>query len=285
VKGVAQFRADVATARLTQERRQELVPLANEYLGLFGQFVQTDTRIDAEEAAYLAAAHAVEPVLEKLEIEARRSEIATRSYAERVGSVATWTISVLALLALFFGVTVSRLVARLITQSVDECLQFAKRVAQGDLLARLTPRGRQEFGTLAAALNDMTGALHARENALEQAGAHVRESEERYRDLVENSSDLVCTHDLEGNLLSVNQAGVRFSGYSRDALLCMNLVDLLEPSVRASFPAYLAEIRTNGAASGLMRVQTGGRQVALVGVSQHAAHRGRSVPIVRGTFA
>jgi PAS domain S-box-containing protein len=32
----------------------------------------------------------------------------------------------------------------------------------------------------------------------------LRESEDRYRDLVEHSQDLVCTHDLDGRILSVN---------------------------------------------------------------------------------
>ena len=32
----------------------------------------------------------------------------------------------------------------------------------------------------------------------------LRESEDRYRDLVEHSQDLICTHDLEGRVLSAN---------------------------------------------------------------------------------
>src|SRR5258707_3290854 len=37
----------------------------------------------------------------------------------------------------------------------------------------------------------------------------LRESEDRHRDLVENSSDLIGTHDSEGRILSVNRAMIR----------------------------------------------------------------------------
>lgn len=50
--------------------------------------------------------------------------------------------------------------------------------------------------------------------ALEQ----LRQSEERYRDLFENASDAIWLHDLEGNILAVNRACEKVTGYSSEEL-------------------------------------------------------------------
>jgi PAS domain S-box-containing protein len=53
------------------------------------------------------------------------------------------------------------------------------------------------------------------------------ESEEQYRELVENANDIVYTLNLKGQITSVNKAAELISGYSRDELLGMSLVDVL----------------------------------------------------------
>ena len=54
-------------------------------------------------------------------------------------------------------------------------------------------------------------------------------SEERYRDLVENAHDIIYSHDLKGNYISINEAGERITGYSRDEALNLNIEDTVAP--------------------------------------------------------
>lgn len=56
-----------------------------------------------------------------------------------------------------------------------------------------------------------------------------RKNEERYRDLFENANDLIYTHDMDGNFTSLNRAGERITGYTRDEALGMNIADVVAP--------------------------------------------------------
>ena len=82
-----------------------------------------------------------------------------------------------------------------------------------------------------------------------------------YRNLVENSYDLICTHDIEGRLLSVNAAAEKALGYPRDTLVGRHLQDLLVPETRHLFDAYLAEILEQGSAHGVMRMCSADGQI------------------------
>ena len=78
----------------------------------------------------------------------------------------------------------------------------------------------------------------------------------RYRELVEQSRGLICTHDLAGVLLSVNRAAAERLGYAPAELVGRSLGDLLAPAVRHLFPHYLDRIRQSSSDEGLMLVLT-----------------------------
>ncbi len=77
---------------------------------------------------------------------------------------------------------------------------------------------------------------------IRQATDALIESEDRYRDLVEHSEDLVCTHDLWGNLLSVNPTPARVLGYEVAELLHMPMRDLLAPEFRENSTHICSEL-------------------------------------------
>lgn len=110
----------------------------------------------------------------------------------------------------------------------------------------------------------------------------LRESEDRFRDLVENSSDLICTHDSEGNLLSVNNAAIQITGYSEEELLKMNMEDLLVPEYKKLFKTYLTKIKTTGKAKGLMTIQTKTGERRIWEYNNTLRTQGLAKSIVRG---
>ncbi|MBI5250883.1 MAG: PAS domain S-box protein, partial [Desulfomonile tiedjei] len=59
--------------------------------------------------------------------------------------------------------------------------------------------------------------------------ASLRDSEARYRELFEHASDLIYTHDLEGNYTSVNDAGRKLLGYSDQECKTLNFRDIVDP--------------------------------------------------------
>jgi PAS domain S-box-containing protein len=108
------------------------------------------------------------------------------------------------------------------------------------------------------------------------------ESEDRYRDLVDNSHELICTHDLEGRILSVNPWAARVLGYEQDALIGLHIREGLVADYREQFDDYLREIKENGVARGVMRVKTAGGETRLWEYYNTLRVKGVQTPIVRG---
>ena len=136
---------------------------------------------------------------------------------------------------------------------------------------RLDFGGRKAVFVLA---NDIT-----ERKAAEKA---LRDSEDRYRDLVDNSHELICTHDLEGHVISVNPWASKVLGYSQDKLIGMNIRDGLLPEYRHEFDKYIEKVKTEGSAKGVMKVRARNGEIRLWEYYNTLRTQGVETPIVRG---
>src|SRR5208282_3315692 len=110
----------------------------------------------------------------------------------------------------------------------------------------------------------------------------LEEDEDRYRDLVEHSRDLLCVHDLQGRFLSVNPFPARLLGYSVEEILQKPLRDFIDPQFHAEFDGYLREIERTGEAHGLLAVITRSGEQRIWEYRSTLRTAGVEKPIVRG---
>jgi two-component system cell cycle sensor histidine kinase/response regulator CckA len=74
--------------------------------------------------------------------------------------------------------------------------------------------------------------------------------------IVAPAADLVCTHDLEGHILSANAAACEALGMTAAELRRFSITDLLPPDGGCAFDEYLQVLLRDGIAAGMMKVQT-----------------------------
>ena len=172
-----------------------------------------------------------------------------------------------------------------VKEKLDKC--FQGKIVQYEMRYRYATQGERDLlisylpiwgaggvDRVACILRDITERKRADEA--------LRESEDRYRDLIEHSEDLVCTHDLEGRLLSANPAPARVLGYEVTELLKIPMREIIAPEFRDQFDAYLARIKTTGADKGLMCVLTRSGERRIWEYSNTLRTEGVASPIVRG---
>ena len=72
---------------------------------------------------------------------------------------------------------------------------------------------------------------------------------ERYRELLDNASDIVYSHDLQGRFTTLNKAGEQATGYTAEEIVKKSIIDLVDPALSETVQQWLQSIAAGKAPS------------------------------------
>ncbi len=97
-----------------------------------------------------------------------------------------------------------------------------------------------------------------------KAEQRLRESEKRYRSLVDNSQGLIWTHDLTGVLMSINPAAAHLLGYEPAEVVGRDLREFVPEEHHSALAQYLERMKEQESDDGIVQVVTRGGDTRLL---------------------
>ncbi|HOO45270.1 MAG TPA: PAS domain S-box protein [Deltaproteobacteria bacterium] len=102
------------------------------------------------------------------------------------------------------------------------------------------------------------GAIESVRDVTEQKNAalEIQKSEKRYRDIFENVSDFLYTHDLSGNFIETNLSFKEKYGYTQEDLGNRKIQDLIPENFRQLYHDYINRVIDQDRDQGLISINT-----------------------------
>ena len=159
----------------------------------------------------------------------------------------SWLIAVATLVVIFLSVIISFLFARTITKPISQLVVGTEEIGRGNLNHLVGTSAKNEIGQLSRAFDKMTRNLKkvtaSRDELNEEIAERkrieqdLRQSEEKYRGIFDESIATVYLFDNKNKFLDSNQAGIGLLGYSREELLSMSIPDV-DADTTVALPAH-----------------------------------------------
>ncbi|KUO76743.1 MAG: hypothetical protein APF77_12675 [Clostridia bacterium BRH_c25] len=168
----------------------------------------------------------------------------------------------LALLCIFTGLIASLFLSKSLTAPLTELREGVKSITAGNLDSRIAVNSNDEIREVADAFNEMAGnlkntytdlhkrteelrlnneelqsiniELEASYGQLEATMAQLNESEEKYRTLMDNISDMVLVVNPENKLVYINSSMEKILGYNESELIGKSILNI----VKHEYPGF-----------------------------------------------
>ena len=145
-------------------------------------------------------------------------------------------VTLLILLAAWFGGNYFLL------RKIDALVDASRRLARGERARTGIADARGEIGLLARTFDDMANAIEARRDEIQRANDALRDSEERFRTLVEATSDWIWEVDARGVYTYASPKIRDLLGYAPEEVVGKTPFDFMPPDEAARIREQFAEI-------------------------------------------
>ncbi len=126
-------------------------------------------------------------------------------------------------------------VRRILLNPLQALIKVHRQMGQGSTTARAEVRTKDEIGELSRSFNEMANQLNERTMGLEKeiyerrlVEAALRESEEKYRQVVENANETILVAQ-DGMIRFINAKAEDLFGYSREELISQPFINFIHP--------------------------------------------------------
>ena len=160
-------------------------------------------------------------------------------------------VSLIFVVVLVLCVALAYRLQRFISGPITRLAAAADAVsAQQDLGVRVQPEGRDEIGRLCDAFNLMLSRIEARQRERDAAAGRLRESEAKYRAIVQDQTELVFRFGRDGLLLFVNEAYCRYWGLRYEELVGTSIFASVAAEDRDQVRGHMEELTAAGSVAG-----------------------------------
>jgi PAS domain S-box-containing protein len=138
-----------------------------------------------------------------------------------------------------FLIIISFLFANRISKPILAVVAAAKAIGKGNMNTKVSVKSNDEIGQLADSFNKMIIDLKEFRDNLEQ-------SEERYRSLIEDSSEIIYQTDKKRFFAGVNKTMLNKLGFPSEELLGMRMDNIVPDNEREKIIKHTREVIENG---------------------------------------
>ncbi|MBI5192925.1 MAG: PAS domain S-box protein [Nitrospirae bacterium] len=136
--------------------------------------------------------------------------------------------------------------ARNIVKPIDELYKGVEEFGQGNLDYRMNIRTNDEIEKLADGFNNMADDLKKTYTDLEVRNKELETSEERYKDLVEYSPEMIHSVNAERYFINVNKTELDILGYSIEEMRNKRLEDIVPDAFKERVRKHIEKVIKEG---------------------------------------